>query len=267
MWKYLKLIFTVGPRILWDFLFYINRYARHPEKYPIEVRYKKVHDLVVYVLDHLHIDWDAKGLENFKEIEESDKPYLVCSNHQSDLDPLLLMYFSERPISFVSKIEAKKFPFIGTAVDALSGIYVDRSDLKQELRAMINLKNNLSNGNLSYCIYPEGTRNKEPLTTDLLDYKAGAFKAAKSAGVQIMPITIYGTFRPFKMRPNYKRNPIEVSFGTPIEVEQSGVMSTEEIASSIYDWSLSELQEMKAKDKDFFEKGYQKVPLRRGKLR
>lgn len=267
MWKYIKLILQVGPRILWDFLFYINKYARHPERYPIEVRYKKVHDLVVFVLNHFKIDWDIKGLENLEALKNSDKPYLVASNHQSDLDPLLLMYFSERPISFISKIEAKKFPFIGTAVNALSGIYVDRNDLKQELRAMIELRKNLSEGNLAYGIYPEGTRNKEPITTDLLEYKAGAFKAAKSAGVPILPVTIYGTFRPFKPRPDYKRSPIEVTFGTPIEPEQTSNMDTEQISEMIYEWTLSELHEMKQKDKEFFDKGYQKIPLKRGKLR
>lgn len=267
MFKYLRLIFTAGIRILWDHIFYISKYARHPERYPLEERYKKIRSLIIYVVDKFRPDFKIKGLENLRRLEKENKTFLITSNHQSDMDPIMMIYFSEKPISFVSKMEAKKFPIIGKTVVALDGLFMDRNDLRQSLKVMMELEKRFEKGGVSYGIYPEGTRNKEMDKQILLPYKPGAVKAAKKAGVMILPVCMHGNFRLLPARPNYKRIPLEITFLDPLELDFINENDTETISEYLYSTTLKELEEQQKEDKDFFEKGYQKVPLRKGRLR
>ena len=267
MFKYLRLIFTAGIRLVWDFLFYITRYARHPEKYPLEVRYNKVHKLVVYVVDCFRPDFKLKGMEYLKELEKNDRVFLATCNHQSDMDPILMLYFSEKPISFVAKKETKKFPFIGKVIKAIDGYFMDRNDLRQSLRVMIDLEKRLEKGDISYMIFPEGTRNKDIEKNMLLPFKSGSVKSAKKAGVKILPISMYGAFRLLSPKTNYKRIPLEVTFFEPLEDSFVKENDTEKIIGKIYDMTLTEVNAQKELDKEFFEKGYQKIPLKKGSLR
>lgn len=267
MIKYLRLIFTAGIRILWDFIFYLSKYARHPERYSIEERYNKIRKMVIYVVDRFRPDFKVEGLEKLRKLEKENKTFLVTCNHQSDMDPIMMIYFSEKPISFISKIEAKKFPFIGKIIIALDGLFMDRSDLKQSLRVMLALNKRLEKGDLSYVIYPEGTRNKTLNENILLPYKAGAVKAAKKANVEILPVCMYGNFRVLPARPNYKRIPIEVTFMNPLDMAFVEASDTETIIEKIYSLTLLEVNKQKELDGDFFAKCYQKVPLKKGPLR
>ncbi len=267
MLKYLRLVFTAGLRILWDWLFYILRYAKHPERYPLEKRYAKVHKLIVYVVDCYRVDFKVKGLEHLRRLEASDKPYLMCANHESNMDPIVMLYFCEKPISFVAKKETEKFPFVGKIIKSIDGLFMDRDDLRQSLRVMIELGKRLENGKLSYLIFPEGTRNKDMDKSLLLPYKPGALKAAKKAGVAILPSCMYGNERILPMRPNDKRIPVELTFFEPLDQNMVKENDTEAIAEKVMEITEAELKLQIASNQDFFEKGYQKIPRRKGKLR
>ena len=267
MFKYLRLIFTAGIRILWDFIFYISRYARHPEKYPLEVRYARIHKLVVYVIDRFRLDFKTENIQFLKELEKENKTFLAVCNHQSNMDPIILLYYSEKPLSFVAKKESSKFPFVGKIVKALDGFFMDRSDLRQSLKVMIELTKRFEKGGLSYMIFPEGTRNKELDKQILLPYKAGALKSAKKAGVKILPLCMYGNFRLLPARPNYKRIPLEITFFKPLDDEFVKNNDTEILCDAVYQMTLKEVQIQQKEDKEFFAKGYQKIPLRKGILR
>ncbi len=267
MFKYLRLIFTAGIRILWDFLFYINRYSRHPEKYPLEKRYKKIHELCVYVVDCMRPDFKVKGLDYVKKLEEEGKVFLAVDNHQSNMDPIVMLYFCEKPISFVAKKETLKFPFVNKVIKALDGFFLDRDDLRQTLKVMIELSKRFEKGDLSYLIFPEGTRNKKLNEQYLGEYKPGALKAAKKAGVKILPIATWGNFRLLDKKYNEKRTPIEYTFFEPLDDDFVKNNDTEKITEKIVEMTLSEVKAFKEEDEEFFKKGYQKIPLRKGTLR
>lgn len=263
MIKYLRLVFTVGFRILWDYLFFINGYARHPERTPLKVRYKKIRKLIVYVLDHYRIDWKLKGMENLLSLK--GKCYLLVANHLSDLDPLAIVYLSEEPISFVAKVETLKMPFIGKAVKALDGLFLDRKDLRQGLNLAQTLEKRLETSYCSYMIFPEGTRNKEPLSP-VAEFHPGSMKGPLLAGVPILPVATYGTFRPFHPRPDYRRNPVSFNFYPPIFPSGFAGKSTCDLAELTQKMISDGVEEEKDYDKRYFEQGLQKIPLRKGVL-
>lgn len=252
---------------MWDYTFYIWRYARHPEKTPLEKRYRRVRGLIVYVLDHFRLDWKVEDVEKLRALEKSDTKFLLVSNHLSDLDPLAIVYLCEKPISFVAKKETRKMPFIGTAVKAIDGLFMDRADLRQSFEVIQTVEERLHNGYCSYMIFPEGTRNRQPETTPVANFHAGSFKAAMAPSVPILPMAEYGTFRPFHSKPDYRRNPLEVTFYDPLMPADYQGLSSGELAQQVHDLLDQKVVLFKAEDKDFFDKGYEKVPLHKGPLR
>jgi|LAHS01.1.fsa_nt_gb 1-acyl-sn-glycerol-3-phosphate acyltransferase len=267
MLKYPRVLLLAGPRLLWDYTFYLWRYARHPERTPIEKRYAVARKLVIFILDHFRIDWKIDGIENLRELEKKGKPFLLVANHMSDVDPLAIVYLSEKPISFVAKKETRKMPFIGTAVKALDGFFMDRSDLRQSIEVIRGVQKRLEEGHCSYMIFPEGTRNRAPETTGVASFHPGSFKAGMLPKAPIIPLALYGTWRPFHSRPDYKRNPVEFTFFKPYEAEDYATLSSGEMAITAQTAIQKQVDLDKNLDAEFLKEGKEKIPLRKGPVR
>jgi 1-acyl-sn-glycerol-3-phosphate acyltransferase len=266
MLKYPRILAICGPRLLWDFAFHLNGYARHPERKPIAYRYRVARNLIIFILHHYRIDWKVEGMAYLQDLNDQNIPFLMAPNHESDLDPLALCYLSDKPLSFVAKVETKKMPFIGTAVKSLSGFFMDRSDLRQSFEVIKGVQTALEKKFCSYILFPEGTRNKQPQTTDVLPFHPGSMKAAMAVGAPILPVAIYGSFRPFQWKPDFKRNLVQFTFLKPWTKEDYEGKTTAEVALAIHDQVQAEVNRQKALDKIYMDKGYEKVPLRKGPL-
>ena len=258
MLKYLVLILKVGFRILWDFTFYVWRYARHPERTPLEKRYKKAREIIIYTLKAYRIRLDVQNIQNLREAERSGKCFLLVSNHLSDLDPLMVIAFSERPISFIAKKEIRKFPFIGAALRSIDGIFMDRSDLRQSVSAMRLCAERIKSGYCSYAIYPEGTRNREP-EGPLPEYHPGSFEPAFRSGSDIVCLAIYGTQRPFHASADYPSCPVEFDFFDYIKADELKGKTTIEAAEEIHARTAAIVSSFVAFDKEYFAKGLHKT--------
>jgi 1-acyl-sn-glycerol-3-phosphate acyltransferase len=267
MLKYPRLLLRCGPKLLWTYLFYLNRYARHPERYPLAERYKKIRELVVFILSRFRIDWKIRGLDNLQALEKGEKKFLIVANHQSDLDPLILVSLCAEPISFVAKKETRKMPFIGTAVKALDGVFLDRRDLRQSLEVMKLVEGRLAQGYCNYAIFPDGTRNKSPEITPVEPFHAGSFKPAFLASSPILPLALYGTFRSFRPAPDPKRDPVELTFFTPIGPARYPSTNTTDLAAEVHDLVSREVESFKKEDAAFYANHNEKVPLSKGPLR
>lgn len=261
--KYLRLVFECGWRILWDFTFFIWPYARHPERTPIEKRYKKLRDLIIFVLDHYRIDWKVKGLENLRALEKKKQVYLLVADHLSDLDPLSLVYWSERPISFVAKKEIKHFPFIASAVRSLDGVFLDRSDLRQNVLAMKKVESYLEKGYCSVMIFPEGTRNRHP-EGPMAPFHPGSLKPAFRTGAPILPLAMWGTQHPFHPNTDYKRYPVQFTFFPAFYPKDFGKDTTIDLSGKIETLIASESYALRALESNYFLMDEEWVPLKKG---
>lgn len=215
MFKYVRLILVCGPRIVWSYFAWMIKYARHPERYPLEKRYARIRSLVLFVFKHFHLDVHVEGEANLLALGE---PFVIYANHYSYFDPLLLIAISKRPLTFVSKKEANKFPFIGKVVKALEGIAIDRSDLRSQLVMIDNAVHMIEKGR-NMAIFPEGTRNRNPELT-LGEFKPGALKLSYRTGAPILPCAIYGTSRPLSSKSHLKVYPLWVRFFSPLSKDE-----------------------------------------------
>lgn len=132
-------------------------------------------------------DVKVYGLENIPK----DKPVLFVSNHQGNFDIALFMSYIDKPKGYVAKSEIKKVPLLSTWMEYIHCVFMDRKNMKQSARAIVEGIQTLRSGH-SMVIFPEGTRSKGDKMADL---KAGSFKLATKAKVPIIPVTINGSYK------------------------------------------------------------------------
>ena len=124
---------------------------------------------------------------------ESDKSYMFCPNHTSQMDPFVLIVLSKNPIVFVGKQELAKIPIFGFFYKKVV-IMVDRSSPKSRKRVYERAKKRLQNG-VSMAIFPEGLVPKEEVI--LAPFKNGAFSLAIEFDMPIVPQVYFDCKRLF----------------------------------------------------------------------
>ncbi|WP_219375630.1 lysophospholipid acyltransferase family protein [Bacillus mycoides] len=177
---------------------------------------------------------EVKGLENVPK----DKPVLVVSNHQSNMDIPVLLGYLNKPIGFVSKAEIKKFPVVPTWMELMNCVFMDRSDRRQSLKAIKDGIELLKSGH-SIVIFPEGTRSKGG---EIGEFKAGSFHLAVKSGVSILPVTLDGTYKMFEANGN-RMKPAHATLiiSKPITPEEYASMDAKELTQHTKDIIASQL--------------------------
>ncbi|MGM9873743.1 MAG: lysophospholipid acyltransferase family protein [Bacilli bacterium] len=225
MFHYTKAVLKLGGPIVHGYVSFLRKYAKNEKNIDLKIRYKKIHNLVNKITKGLQSDLFIEGIENIP----SGNNNFYAPNHISNYDPLLILSIFDDVTSFVAKQEIKKFPLVGLAVYGIDGLFIDRQDLKQSLKVMMKVEEDLKKQQRSWVIFPEGTRNKDNMRL-MLPFHHGTFRAATRARVPIVPVAIYGTFRILKLKPQFKKYPIFIKFLKPITPEEYDQISTQELA-------------------------------------
>ncbi|NLM03618.1 MAG: 1-acyl-sn-glycerol-3-phosphate acyltransferase [Clostridiales bacterium] len=182
---------------------------------------------------------EVHGLENIPE----DGAVLFVSNHQGYFDIPVLLVSIPKTLSFLAKIELKSWPIIGKWVDHIEGVYIDRQDIRQSLRAINSTAEKLKSGQ-SMVIFPEGTRSK---SRELNPFKPGSLRAAQKANVPIIPITIDGTYKILEgSKKKLAPANVKLYIGKPIESNQKieGSFKSKDLMPEIYNEIKNNLQKI-----------------------
>ena len=143
----------------------------------------------------------------------TDVPVMYAANHRSFYDIILAYATVPNQTAFISKMEIKKMPCVAQWMYFLNCLFMDRSDIKQNLNVILEAISLVKDG---YSIYiaPEGTRNA---TETLLDFKEGSMKIATKSKCPIVPVCLCNTENIFENRlPWIKGGKILISYGKPI---------------------------------------------------
>jgi len=109
---------------------------------------------ITYAFVRLFFKMRYEGLENIPQ----EGGYILCSNHRSFLDPILLTHKEPHRMNFMAKEELFKNKFVGWAIRDLGAFPVARG--KGDTAAIETATNVLRSGEV-LLIFPEGTRSKD----------------------------------------------------------------------------------------------------------
>ncbi len=154
-----------------------------------------------------------------------DTPLIICSNHISNWDPLILAIIFNRPINFMAKKELFTNKLFGNLLKKAGVFPVDRENVNiKTIKYSINL---LKDNNV-LGIFPEGTRVTEVKEDNM---KTGVAMIASRSNADIVPVFIKGEFK--------FRSKIEVFIRENIKIEQFKQLpkdiKNKEITKEIYE--------------------------------
>jgi 1-acyl-sn-glycerol-3-phosphate acyltransferase len=151
-------------------------------------------------------------------------PMLVCSNHQSNLDPLILGCACPRPVNYLAKKGLFKTRALGWFLTWNDAIAIDREGslggIKETLKRLKKKE--------SVLMFPEGTRSTDG---ELNPIKRGFCALVRKSKVPIMPVGLDGAWDalpPHASVPNFGAT-IQVVFGEPIQPEEFLDLSDDEL--------------------------------------
>ncbi|KAK9478220.1 hypothetical protein V1514DRAFT_307684 [Lipomyces japonicus] len=153
-----------------------------------------------------------------EEILTKTRPAIFISNHQTELDILLLGRLFPRHCSVTAKSSLKYVPFLGWFMMASGTVFIDRQNRGKAIRALDGAINSMQKNQQSVFIFPEGTRSyfDKP---ELLSFKRGAFHLALQSGFPIVPVVIANYSHVFSLRNRlFRPGTITVRVLDPIDV-------------------------------------------------
>jgi len=157
---------------------------------------------------------------------------LFVANHQSYFDFGLFLGYIPKNKGFVAKIETEKIPLIRSYMKELRCIFLDRKDLRQAAKTILEGVEILKD-DYSLVIFPEGTRGEDG---KMLPFKAGAFKLATKSKVPIVPVTIDGAYKIMPKDSNFIHGTeLDITIHDPIYTTNLTTEEEKELSNRIYE--------------------------------
>lgn len=154
---------------------------------------------------------------------------LVCANHQSHLDPIIVGLAFDRRLNFLARKSLFTNPAFGWLIRFLDAIPLDRdgfslAGIKETLKRL--RKEEL------VLIFPEGTRTPDGAMAAV---KPGVGALARRGGVAVLPVGFDGAY---EIWPRRRRLPlplgvIEIVVGEPIDPAMVGALSEEQLLAEL----------------------------------
>ena len=146
----------------------------------------KIVVFILKILVFLIFNVKTHNLDNFNSLKGR---YIICANHTSMIDPVILAVSAKRQIYFMGKKELFENKFFGFIFSKLGAFPVDRSGVSlSSIKSSLAVLNN--EGILG--IFPEGTRVKEYSEHNA---RPGIALIANKAKADIIPVYIQGTYK------------------------------------------------------------------------
>lgn len=174
--------------------------------------------------------WGAR-IEGVEHLPRTG-PFILVTNHCSNLDPLMMGWASGhqigRVVHFMAKIEMRGWPIVGWLATQ-AGVYFVRRGERDRAAQQFSLAA-LADGR-PIAIFPEGTRSR---TGRLREGKPGAALIAMRSGAPLVPAGISGTHRIFEGGRRFPRaSRVRIRYGQPFRLphQPTGRLDRDELAA------------------------------------
>ena len=196
----------------------------HDSKFYRKMTYLIIDLLIPLVRAKIH----TKGLENTPK----DGRFVLVCNHLHLADPVLLMgYFRQSQLAFISKQENRDMFIIGKLMHRLMCQTLDRDNDRQALKVILKCIQLIKEDEVSIGVFPEGYTSKDG---KLHHFRNGVFKIAQKANVPIVVCTIQGTRDLFHNLKRLKPTDIELHLVGVVPAEELKGKTTIEIGERVH---------------------------------
>ena len=164
--------------------------------------------IIIIPIFKLLFFYKVNGKQNVPE----DGPFIVCSNHLSNFDPVILALTQKRQIFYMAKAELFKNKLLAKLIRTLGAFPVTRG--AGDGKAINEAESIIKDGKL-LGIFIEGTRSK---TGEFLRPKSGASIIAHQMNVPVIPVCITPKNKKVKV---FQK--VTVSWGKPMTPQELGL--------------------------------------------
>ena len=201
------------------------RYARHPENYPEEERWRHIQYILKCAVTGGNVDLLVTGQENLPK----ENGFMLYANHQGMFDVLAIAATCDPPIGAVLKKELYDVPFLHQIALCTKSFAMDREDVRQSLTVIQNVTEEVKNGR-NYLIFPEGTRSRKG--NEMLEFHGGSFRCATKSKCPIIPIALVDSFKVLDEKGS-KPVKLQLHYLKPIPYEEYAGMKPAEVAQLV----------------------------------
>ncbi len=198
--------------------------------------YRTVMNLYIAALPRLiRVRIHKKGLEQLPR----DGRFLLCCNHLSNADPVLLLEaFPQAQLAFISKKENRDMFIIGPLMHKILCQMIDRENDREALKTILKCIQMVKNDQVSIGVFPEGYTS---LDGRLQHFRPGVFKIAQKTGIPVVVCTLRNTAAIFHNLPKLKPTDVQLHLVGVISPETYQGMSTVELSDLAHKMMLEDL--------------------------
>ena len=180
---------------------------------------------------HVH----PQGLEKIP----TDGRFMLVCNHCSNIDPVILLgYFPDSQLTFISKRENKDMFLVGKLMHKLLCQLINRENDREALKTIINCINILKEDKASIAVFPEGYIHDD---RKFHHFRNGVFKIAQKANVPIVVCTMTNTADSISNLLHLKPSHIDLHLLEVIPAQELQGVNTAQIGQRIYDLMAADL--------------------------
>lgn len=177
----------------------------------------------------------TRGLENTPK----EGRFLLVCNHQFVADPgILLHYFKNSQLAFISKKENQRLFVVGRIMHRLLCQPLDRENDRAALKTILRCIDIIKEDKASIAVFPEGYTSRDG---KLHHFRPGAFKIAQRTRVPIVVCTLNGTRPLIHNGLRLRGTDIDLHLVKVIRPEEFEGLSTVAISDMVYDLMLRDL--------------------------
>ena len=202
-------------------------YARHPEKYSEEERYRLARAVMERTRKTSRTTTEYIGKENLPK----EQGYLLAANHQDRYDGIGVLLGHEHPCSVLIDKKRSELLVVNQVVELIGGKRLDRESPRQQIRALHEMADELRAGK-TYLVFPEGKYQKKKRDNGLGEFKYGCFVTAQRAECPIVPVALIDSWKTFSVN-RLGKVENKVVYCEPIPYEEYREMKGKEIAALV----------------------------------
>jgi 1-acyl-sn-glycerol-3-phosphate acyltransferase len=152
---------------------------------------------------------------------------IYIANHQNNYDMVTASNAVQPRTVTVGKKSLAWIPFFGPLYWLTGNLLIDRDNRAKAHGTISQVVEQIGKRNISIWMFPEGTRSRG---RGLMPFKTGAFHAAITAGVPVVPICVSNTSNKIKLN-RWNNGHVIVEMLEPIDTSKYGKENVRELAT------------------------------------